>query len=67
MALGDTAVANYRFVVTFKGPNLDLRRRYRTTNVWVKRDGRWQIVAAHMAFVLDPQQAAMVSGERAAP
>ena len=63
MVLGDTAIANYRFVVTVKAPSLDLRRRYRTTNVWVKRDGRWQIVAAHMAFVLDPQQAAMLSGE----
>ena len=63
MVLGDTAIANYRFVVTVKAPSLDLRRRYRTTNVWVKRDGRWQIVAVHMAFVLDPQQAAMLSGE----
>ena len=65
VALGDTAIANYRFVVTVKGPKRDLRRRYRTTNVWVKREGRWQIVAAHMAFLLDPQQAAMLSGERA--
>jgi ketosteroid isomerase-like protein len=63
MTLGDTAVANYRFVVTIKGPNLDLHRRYRTTNIWAKRNGRWQIVAAHMAFVLDAQQAAMLSGE----
>ena len=63
VALGDTAIANYRFVVTIKGPKLDLRRRYRATNVWVKRDGRWQIVAAHMAFLLDPQQAAMLSGD----
>jgi len=63
MALGDTAVANYRFVVTINGPNLALHRRYRTTNVWVRRDGSWQIVAAHMAFVLDPRQAAMLSGE----
>jgi ketosteroid isomerase-like protein len=63
VALGNTAVVNYRFVVTFRGPNLDQRRRYRTTNVWAKRDGRWQIVAAHMAFVLDPQQAAMLAGE----
>lgn len=62
VAWGDTAIANYRFVVTVKGPNLDLRRRYRTTNVWVKRDGRWQIVAAHMAFVLDAKQAAMLEG-----
>lgn len=64
VALGDTAIATYRFVVTFKGPNLEQRRRYRTTNVWSKRDGRWQIVAAHTAFVLDPQQVAMLSGER---
>ena len=61
--LGDAAVANYRFVVTLKGPNLDIRRQYRATNVWAKRDGRWQIVAAHMGFVLDPQQAAMLAGE----
>jgi len=64
VTLGDTAIVNYRFVVTFKGPNLDVRRRYRTTNVWAKRDGRWQIVAAHMGFVLDPQQAVMLSGDR---
>ena len=63
MALGETAIANYRFVVTIKGPNLNLHRRYRTTNVWAKRDGRWQIVAAHMAFVLDPRQAAMLFGD----
>ena len=60
---GDTAIANYRFVVNFTGPNLDVHRRYRTTNVWIKRDGRWQIIAAHTAFVLDPKQAAMLAGD----
>src|SRR5262245_15137736 len=60
---GDTAIANYRFVVKVTGPNIDVHRRYRTTNVWVKREGRWQIVAAHTAFVLDPKQAAMITGE----
>jgi ketosteroid isomerase-like protein len=60
---GDTVIANYRFVVTIKGPNRHVQRRYRQTNVWMKRDGRWQIVAGHMAFVLDPKQAAMLSGE----
>ena len=64
VALGDTAIANYRFVVMVKGPNLDQRRRYRATNVWAKRDGRWQIVAAQMGFVLDPQQVALLSGEQ---
>jgi len=65
VALGDTAIANYRFVVTIKGPKVDVRRRYRATNVWVKRDGRWQIVAGHLSFLLDPQQAAMLSGGHA--
>jgi ketosteroid isomerase-like protein len=60
---GDTAIANYRFVVTIKGPAVDVSRRYRATNVWMKEDGTWQIIAAHMSFVLDPKQAAMLSGE----
>ena len=62
-AHGDTAIANYRFVVKVKGTNIDVERRYRATNVWMNRGGRWQIVAAHLAFVLDPKQAAMLSGE----
>jgi ketosteroid isomerase-like protein len=60
---GDTAIASYRYVVTFTGPALDVQRRYRTTNVWIKRDGNWQIVAAHTAFVLDGKQAAMLAGD----
>jgi ketosteroid isomerase-like protein len=60
---GDTAIANYRFVVNVTGPNVDVHRRYRTTNVWIKRDGRWRIIAAHTAFVLDPKQAARLTGE----
>jgi ketosteroid isomerase-like protein len=59
----DTAIANYRFVVKVKGANIDVERRYRATNVWMNRGGRWQIVAAHVAFVLDPKQAAMLSGD----
>ena len=62
-AHGDTAISTYRFVVSIKGESMDVHRRYRTTNVWMKRGGRWQIVAAHMAFVLDPNQAAMLAGE----
>ena len=62
-AHGDTAITNYRFVVTAKGPGIDVHHRYRATNVWLKRDGQWQIVAAHMGFVLDPKQAAMLAGQ----
>ena len=60
---GDTAISSYRFVVKVKGENIDVHRRYRTTNVWMRRDGAWQIVAAHTSFVLDPNQVAMLSGE----
>ena len=41
----------------------DVLRRYRTRNVWMKRGGGWQIVAGHMAFVLDANQAAVLTGE----
>lgn len=55
---GDIAVTSYRFVVKMKGPGIDVHRRYRTTNVWAKWHGSWQVVAAHTAFILDPKQVA---------
>ena len=63
---GDTAVTGYRFVVKIKGPGIDVHRRYRTTNVWAKRNGSWQVVAAHTALVLDPKQVASLEKEGAA-
>lgn len=65
--LGDAAVTSYRFVVTFKGEGVDIHRRFRSTNIWAKRQGRWQVVAAHTAFVLDPTQAASLAREQGAP
>jgi ketosteroid isomerase-like protein len=46
---GDTAVTSYRFVVTFRHDAKDLVRRFRTTNVWMKRPAGWQVIAAHTA------------------
>ena len=65
VALGDAAVTSYRFVVKMKGPGINVHRRYRTTNVWAKRNGSWQVVAAHTAFVLDPKQVASLETEGA--
>jgi ketosteroid isomerase-like protein len=48
---GDTAVASYRFVVTFRHGGQDLVRRFRTTNVWMKRSAGWQVVAAQTASI----------------
>jgi ketosteroid isomerase-like protein len=53
---GDTAIASYRFVVRVQGEGMDIHRRYRTTNVWLKRAGQWQVIGGHMAS-LDPQGA----------
>ncbi len=53
---GDTAVTSYRFVVRIQGEGVDIHHRYRTTNVWLKRENQGQIIAGHMAS-LDPQGA----------
>ena len=60
---GDLAITTYRFVFTAKGESIDVHRRHRTTNVWAKRHGRWQIIAAHTAYALDAKQAMLLSGE----
>ena len=67
VVIGDTAVTNYRFVVKMQGPGVDVHRRYRTTNVWAQRNGSWQVVAAHTAFVLDPKQVASLENEASSP
>jgi ketosteroid isomerase-like protein len=48
-AYGDTAVSSYRMTAeaTFEGTQIN--RSLCITNVWMKRDGQWQIVARHTA------------------
>jgi ketosteroid isomerase-like protein len=46
---GDTAVASFRFGITIRNDGQEVTRRYRTTNVWMKRAVGWQVVAAHTA------------------
>lgn len=42
-----TAVATGWLVMRGRGPDGAFDRRYRFTDTWAKRGGRWQIVAAH--------------------
>lgn len=46
---GNTAVSSYRMAAeaTFEGA--EIKRQLCVTNVWMKRDDRWQIVARHTA------------------
>lgn len=48
-AFGDTAVSSYRMAAeaTFEG--MEIKRQLCITNVWMKRNDRWQIVARHTA------------------
>jgi len=48
-AYGNTAVSSYRMAAeaTFEG--MEIKRHLCITNVWMKRDGNWQIVARHTA------------------
>ena len=46
---GEAGVASFRFGVTIRADDKEVTRHYRTTNVWMRRGGRWQVVAAHTA------------------
>ena len=44
---GTTAVVTGWLLVAGHGPKGPFSHRYRFTDTWVRREGRWQIVAAH--------------------
>ena len=49
VAHGDTAVTSYRFIITIHNNGQETTRRFRTTNVWMKRQPGWQVMAGHTA------------------
>ena len=55
-AYGDTAVTSYRMTAeaTFEGT--EIKRHFCITNVWMRREGRWQIVARHTANLEQPAE-----------
>ena len=46
-AHGDTAVTSWRFVITIRNNGQETTRMYRTTNVWMRRQAGWQVIAGH--------------------
>lgn len=48
-AYGNTAVTSYRMAAEAIFEGQELRRRLCITNVWMKRNGKWQVVARHTA------------------
>jgi ketosteroid isomerase-like protein len=48
-AYGDTAVSSYRMTAWATVEGQEIKRSLCITNVWVKRNSDWQIVARHTA------------------
>jgi ketosteroid isomerase-like protein len=55
VAHGDTAVTSWRFVVTIQHGDEQSRRTYRTTNVWLRRQPGWQVIAGHTSSIGVPE------------
>lgn len=54
-AYGDTAVTSYRMTVKGRYEDTEVNRQFQITNVWMKRQGHWQIVARHTAHIEQPK------------
>ena len=50
---GDTAVSSYRISAEAMFDGIEIKRELCITNVWMKRNDRWQIVARHTASLPD--------------
>jgi hypothetical protein len=62
-AYGETAaVTSYRITAKARFEETDINERFCITNVWLKRDGRWQIVARHTANLEQPAAAIHAGG-----
>ncbi len=62
-AYGETAaVTSYRITAKAKFEETDINAKFCITNVWLKREGRWQIVARHTANLEQPVAAVQACG-----
>lgn len=48
-AFGDTAVSSYCIATEATFDGMEIKRQLCITNVWMKRNGGWQIIARHTA------------------
>jgi ketosteroid isomerase-like protein len=52
---GDTAVTSYRVHAKAEYEGMQIDHQFRITNVWLKRQERWQVVARHTAMIEQPK------------
>lgn len=55
-AYGETVVTSYRITAKARFEETEINAHFCITNVWLKREGRWQIVARHTANLEKPAQ-----------
>jgi len=53
---GNTAVSTCHIKVTGSNDGKPFKHELRVTNVWVKKDRRWQVVAAHFSTFSEPSK-----------
>lgn len=53
---GNTAVVTGRTTTVLRGKEREITNKSRFTDVFVKRDGRWQLVAGHSSRIREPQK-----------
>lgn len=53
-AFGDTVVASYRLTAKAQYQGQPINQQFRLTDVWMKRQGHWQVIARHTASVAQP-------------
>ncbi|MFY9607478.1 MAG: nuclear transport factor 2 family protein [Blastocatellia bacterium] len=52
---GDTAVTSYRVKARARSAEGQVDREFQMSNVWLKRQGSWQVVARHTAAIEQPK------------
>jgi ketosteroid isomerase-like protein len=52
---GDTVVTSYRVRAKAEHEGVKIDETFRMSNVWLKRDGRWQVAARHVARLEQPK------------
>lgn len=53
---GKTAVVTGRTTTVSRGKTREITNKSRFTDVFIKRDGRWQIIAGHSSRIREPQK-----------
>ncbi len=53
---GDTVILSGRVVTQYQREGKAVKEQSRYTDTYVKRDGRWQVVASHLSNVAEPKR-----------